>query len=369
MGKSQYEIAEHWDTTQQTICRWMNLHDIETRQNAPEIEHERLADYKWLRKKYELEGLSTPEIAEIVDTAAGVVLDWLERHGIPRRSFSEANATTEDPGREWLYEKYHEEEWSLYDIMDHLGASRCAVRRLFRIHDINVRGNSECQVVKSRPKLLDDPEWLHQHYIDQEETIEQIAEKLGCSGSCVLMSLRRHNIETRSQGIRATPENWKTTYGPNWEGARDDVLSRDGRECLNCGMTQSEHFDEYERALNVHHIKPAFTFVDDEGIFDYERANKPSNLITLCVSCHMKLEEEPEVCRQLLYTTARPGPRGRRHAGRAGRPKICRFSRDVLSKDLLLRRIRHLRLHLFLFARPQFFDPLHPELPLRDSHL
>jgi len=58
--------------------------------------------------------------------------------------------------------------------------------------------------------------------------------------------------------------------------------ARDGHDCLMCGMSESDHLDEYGRALSVHHIEHRHT-VDGAG-------NELSNLATLCTACHTKIE-------------------------------------------------------------------------------
>lgn len=61
-----------------------------------------------------------------------------------------------------------------------------------------------------------------------------------------------------------------TRYPENWEDLRQEVLERDEYQCGNCGSTDS---------LHVHHIVP----------LSLGGSNQPSNLRTLCKSCHKKL--------------------------------------------------------------------------------
>jgi len=70
-------------------------------------------------------------------------------------------------------------------------------------------------------------------------------------------------------------------YGPNWSSVRKEILERDSNCCRICS--------ESEERLCVHHINPRSEFVKD-GEYNYEKANKKENLITLCDSCHMKFE-------------------------------------------------------------------------------
>ena len=67
-------------------------------------------------------------------------------------------------------------------------------------------------------------------------------------------------------------------YGSNWQNLRNKILLRDQYTCRGCG----KRFDSSD--LQVHHIQPFRTFSDPS------LANRPSNLVTLCSSCHRKAE-------------------------------------------------------------------------------
>jgi len=74
-------------------------------------------------------------------------------------------------------------------------------------------------------------------------------------------------------------------YGPNWGQQRRKALERDGNECRVCGFSSSEE----ERGLHVHHKTP-FRLFGDEWEF-HELANDLTNLVSLCPSCHIDVEE------------------------------------------------------------------------------
>lgn len=59
-------------------------------------------------------------------------------------------------------------------------------------------------------------------------------------------------------------------YPDNWSEIRQEVLERDEYRCGNCGSTDN---------LHVHHIVP----------LSLGGSNLPSNLRTLCKSCHQRL--------------------------------------------------------------------------------
>jgi DEAD/DEAH box helicase domain-containing protein len=67
-------------------------------------------------------------------------------------------------------------------------------------------------------------------------------------------------------------------YGPNWPKQRDLSRARDGFRCQICGTPEGD------KAHHVHHKIPFRMF---ETV---EQANQLANLITLCNSCHRKVE-------------------------------------------------------------------------------
>lgn len=67
-------------------------------------------------------------------------------------------------------------------------------------------------------------------------------------------------------------------YGPGWQALRRKILLRDANRCRACGGSFSE------AQLHVHHVKPFRTFTDPA------LANAPSNLVSLCPSCHRQAE-------------------------------------------------------------------------------
>ncbi|MFZ3070720.1 MAG: DEAD/DEAH box helicase [Anaerolineaceae bacterium] len=68
-------------------------------------------------------------------------------------------------------------------------------------------------------------------------------------------------------------------YGPKWSALKQKIMARDGYQCRVCGTRGDETH------LHVHHIQPFKTFENPE------LANFPSNLVTLCPSCHRQAEQ------------------------------------------------------------------------------
>lgn len=80
---------------------------------------------------------------------------------------------------------------------------------------------------------------------------------------------------------------WQSYYGPNWDRQRRRARQRDNHTCRHCGYKRKKG----EKALDVHHIRAfrEFGYTPSENE-NYRQANKLTNLITLCSSCHKKAE-------------------------------------------------------------------------------
>jgi DEAD/DEAH box helicase domain-containing protein len=75
-------------------------------------------------------------------------------------------------------------------------------------------------------------------------------------------------------------------YGPNWQAQRKRVRERDGYRCTQCGRPEAEG-----RQHDVHHRVPFRTFGYAPGLNEhYREANRLSNLVLVCRTCHRRLE-------------------------------------------------------------------------------
>lgn len=89
--------------------------------------------------------------------------------------------------------------------------------------------------------------------------------------------------------------NWKGGpknyyYGPNWSKQREKCRARDDYKCQSCGISEEQYKEQTGQELEVHHKKPVREFYHEEGNADFEAMNQLSNLITLCKSCHSRIE-------------------------------------------------------------------------------
>jgi hypothetical protein len=101
-----------------------------------------------------------------------------------------------------------------------------------------------------------------------------------CNRECYFAWMREGHL--REDDKRRVPE-----YGPSWESQRRAARERDGFSCQSCGMSREEHLQQYSVSPHVHHITPWHEFDD------HQERNKLSNLLTLCVDCHVTWEHLP----------------------------------------------------------------------------
>lgn len=72
--------------------------------------------------------------------------------------------------------------------------------------------------------------------------------------------------------------------GTGWQKARRSALKRDGFSCRECGCTNEQSVERFGRGLDVDHVIPFHNFTNSQ------KANRLSNLVTRCASCHRKDE-------------------------------------------------------------------------------
>ncbi|MBI4529929.1 MAG: HNH endonuclease [Candidatus Latescibacteria bacterium] len=102
-----------------------------------------------------------------------------------------------------------------------------------------------------------------------------------CSPSC----RDRWSSEIPKAGPEAVILNGRPEYrGGDWDVTALRIRERDGYTCQVCGITEKD----LGKQLDVHHIIPYRLFQSNL------EANRPSNLIAVCHSCHIKLEAEGE---------------------------------------------------------------------------
>lgn len=244
----------------------------------------------WLREKYWQEKLTLDEMGELAGVSDATLRKWMDRHGIDRRSQSEASEMYNDSrirDSEWLHDKYWSEGKTLTEIGELCSVTFAAVQYWMNKHEIPRRDPSHAGGIDPNSPLHDE-DWLRLHYVEKFMSSGEIGDMLGRDPGAVLNWLRRHGIEVRS-GIGDYPpekhptyKGERTAYGAGWTNEKKkQVRDRDARECQDCGLGEDEHLERYGTKHHVHHIQPS------RALDDPEELNDPSNLITLCQDCHL----------------------------------------------------------------------------------
>lgn len=170
---------------------------------------------------------------------------------------------------------------------------------------------------------MQDRDWLHEQYVNQNKTMRQIADELGTFACVVLDALRKFKVPIRnsghhfkgkkfssdhsfkiSQALSGKPKPWNLgKNNPNWQGGRtsvvqmerttvrykvwkDFVFNRDVL-CVNCGSAKNRV---------AHHIKlyqefPELKFDTDNGV-------------VLCRSCHSSYHSSLSSKKRLIRRTS-----------------------------------------------------------------
>lgn len=305
-GKSFSDIANELNISESTVGRWLSKHDIETRKSNVEksnADTSKLRDPEYLERMYFEKDLHLHEVADKIGCTKENVRYWLKKHGLGLKGKSVGKSDGEIHklhDEKWLRTVYCQEEKSSNEIAAMLDVSDTAVREWMERHGISRRSKSE-NMTDGDIERLHDPVWLEEKYWGEEWTTNEIAEELGVWQQTISKVMERYGIERRGHDEchpsgkdhpnykGGVPSNGKY-YGPNWIEQRQQARIRDQARCQRCRMNESDHYEKYDQALHVHHITNRREFIDSDGVLDYESANDLNNLITLCFYCHRQVE-------------------------------------------------------------------------------
>ena len=255
------------------------------------------ADKDWLYNEYIVLEKSISHIAKVCKKSTATVWKLLGKYGIPIRTPVEgAYLLWKDKkyrNRDWLYNQYITLRKSSHQIANENGFDKSVVLRWLEKFGIERRSKSEALTGKKLspehrlkaiasgkpfPSGSAHPNWIGGFQIEQKCKVcrtlfitrkDWVAEGKGrfCSYECKYEGLSGENSPAWKNGASFEP------YGLDFNNRlKEQIRKRDNYVCQRCGITQ----EELGRKLDTHHV-------------DYDKTNnKPENLISLCPICHGK---------------------------------------------------------------------------------
>jgi transposase len=171
---------------------------------------EKYHDPEWLYNQYHGLGKSTPEMAEECGVVDSTIRTWMDRHGIDRRSHSEANISGGPyTDEEWLREQYHGRKRSAAEIAEGCGVNQYAIYRWMDRHGIDTRSRAEANMTDGR---YTDEEWLREQYHGHGKTTYEIADECGVHVTTISKWMDKHGIASRSISEAKKRQSDKVVY-------------------------------------------------------------------------------------------------------------------------------------------------------------
>lgn len=131
------------------------------------------------------------------------------------------------------------------------------------------------------------------------ERVSRVCKQCGQSRSVLKSEIERgegqfcgrecHSEWLSENRVGEEHHHWKpgeTEYSGEWWSVRETALERDDHECQRCGRAA----DEIGREPDVHHVTPVREFENAQDAHSIE------NVVTLCRSCHSKVENGDTAC-------------------------------------------------------------------------
>lgn len=233
-------------------------------------------DFEWLLNKYNNEKLNLIEISNIEGCSKTPVKNRLLKLGVVIRSLQETNYVKIQRkfpllfNRNWMLQKYSIDKLSSYEIADLIGCTQGLV--LINLKRMNIQRRHNSEIKKGTHHSDATKQKLSVALKNAYESGRKTKPPIGKSFSVETEFLKGHKPWNYQGGIVSVP--FLIQHGMSieeWIKTTKTIRKRDRYICQYCGK-----FPAYV----VHHIIPRRIRID----------NSDNNLITLCRSCHMKVE-------------------------------------------------------------------------------
>lgn len=179
---------------------------------------------EWIENAYCVKGRSTRDIGRELSVDHHVVRRWLVYYGItPRKRHVDKPPETLRgiPAEEWINNAYWNEWKTLREIGEELSLPDYTIESWFKALGIPRRTQKESHLPKGFQ--VPDKEWFTKVYLEENITIGEIAELLGCSDRPVRKWIVNHGIplRSRSEAIARTHEDQLKAFWSRVEKSSD----------------------------------------------------------------------------------------------------------------------------------------------------
>ena len=230
------------------------------------------------------------------------IMNILDRHGIPRNSVRKQSLPINIIVEEWKNDIFSNSR----SIASKFGCSpstiSCILKDNIPKEKINIikKEKMSNSAVRNRQTVSREDRIKRAKYAAQfVNPIERNARLLKAAAISAqkrkgkpLSEAHKEKLMGRAGRKGELSSNWKggvskkQSRAPFWKKAQKACRERDEHTCQSCGITSKE----VGQLLDVHHIVSYHSFEDKS------KANELSNLISLCRTCHLRVEQNVIPC-------------------------------------------------------------------------
>lgn len=173
---------------------------------------------EWLREQYYAKEKTISEVADAADVTNATIRRWMDNHEIERRSMSEAKSDGDielytDP--DWLYEQHWEHDNTLVEMGELAGVSGTTIRRKMMEQDVDIKSPAQAHS-DGDPELYENPNWLYEQHWENDKTLAEMGEIAGVSDATIERKMHKHDVETKSPSQAQTDGDVEQLQDGEW---------------------------------------------------------------------------------------------------------------------------------------------------------
>jgi AraC-like DNA-binding protein len=165
-----------------------------------------LQDEEWIRYQYLERELPVAKIQQTIRCPRDVLEWWANKYGIELRDDVQYRKLYD---RTWLYQKYVDEDLTLNQLAEEIGCSVDHLNdRLIKLDVQKADTTPSKPAVRSKYPRVFDEDWLRKKYINENMMSDEIADTVGCSSSHIRSKLADFGIRKYEPPPELKNEPW-----------------------------------------------------------------------------------------------------------------------------------------------------------------